>query len=76
MCMNCPHGFNQKLPYNNSDLNEMIEIILREGYVSWEEEEIQSWKGHMVVGSCRLLCLKWDYENPYENKDYGSSMKN
>ncbi len=40
LCANCPHGFNQKLSNNNSDLNEMIEIILREGYTSWEEEEI------------------------------------
>ena len=40
LCANCPHGFDQKLSNNNSDLNEMIEIILREGYTSWEEDEI------------------------------------
>lgn len=40
LCANCPHGFNQKLSNNNSDLNEMIEIILREDYTSWEEDEI------------------------------------
>lgn len=39
LCANCPHGFNKKLAYNN-DLNEMIEIILGEGYASWEEDEI------------------------------------
>ena len=40
LCANCPHDFDQKLSNNNSDLNEMIEIILREGYTSWEEDEI------------------------------------
>lgn len=40
LCANCPHGFNQKLSNNNSDLNETIEIILREGYASLEEDEI------------------------------------
>ena len=40
LCANCPHGFDQKSSNNNSDLNEMIEIILREGYTSWEEDEI------------------------------------
>ena len=37
MCANCPHGFNQRLLYNNSDINEIIEVILKEGTVYWKK---------------------------------------